>query len=142
MKKAIVPICCLCLVSLLGLGLWQGDFFEDKKSFGIEDSSVFGKIDYIQPETNKQSATSGDVIGMVKYGGSNYVQCSTNSKVYTPDKYLGEAYEFEGTYRIHLSDVAGGLYMTKEDPDVLMVELKNGEYVDYVVLIKEQNQNK
>ena len=57
---------------------------------------------------------------------------------YTPDKYLGKAYDFEGTYQTHLCDVASGLYIAKEDPDVLMVELKHGEYVDYVILIKEE----
>mgnify|MGYP006319013875 CR=1 FL=1 len=31
MKKTIIPICCFCLVALLGLGLWQGDFFESTK---------------------------------------------------------------------------------------------------------------
>ncbi len=139
MKKAIIPICCFCLVALLGLGLWHGDFFSNTKPIELEDSTIIGEKDYIEPETNSQPSNVGDVIGMVKYGGANYVQCSTSTKVYTPDKYLGDAYNFEGTYQTHLSDVAGGLYITKEDPNVLMVELKHGEYVDYVILIKEQN---
>ncbi len=139
MKKAIIPICCFCLVALLGLGLWQGDFSSNTKPIKLEDSTIIGEIDYIEPETNSQSSNLGDVIGMVKYKGANYVQCSTSTKVYTPDKYLGEAYNFEGTYQTHLSDIVGGLYMTKEDPNVLMVELNNGEYIDYVILIKEQN---
>ena len=36
-------------------------------------------------------------------------------------------------------DIVGGLYMTKEDPNVLMVEMKNSEYTDYVILIREQD---
>lgn len=139
MKKVIIPICCFCLVALLGIGLWQGDFFGNTKPIELEDSTIIGEKDYIEPETNSQSSDVGDVIGMVKYNGANYVQCSTSTTAYTPDKYLGEAYDFEGTYQIFFSDVAGGLYMTKEDPDVLMVELKRGEYTDYVILIKEQN---
>ena len=71
--------------------------------------------------------------------GENYVQCSTTTKAYTPDKYLGEASDFEGTYNTYLSEFAGGLYNVKEDPNVLLVELKNSEYTDYVILIKEQN---
>lgn len=153
MKKAIIPICCFCLVALLGLGLWQGDFFSNTPSAELKDSTVIGEKDYIEPETNSQSSGMGDVIGMVKYGGANYVQCSTTATAYTPDKYLGKAYDFEGTYQmdylseahdfegsyqIDLDDIVGGLYTAKEDPNVLMVELKNSEYTDYVILIKEQ----
>ena len=141
MKKVLIPICCFCFVALLGIGLWQGDFFSNTPSVELEDSTIIGEKDYIEPETNSQSCSAGDVIGMVKYKGANYLQCSTSTKAYTPDKYLGEAYDFEGTYQSHFSDVAGGLYMTKEDPDVLMLELKNSEYTDYVILIKEQEQN-
>ncbi len=139
MKKVIIPICCFCLVAVLGIGMWQGDFFSKTPSVELDDSTIIGEQDYIEPETNNQSGTVGDVIGMIKYNGANYMQCSTNTKLYTPDKYLGEAYDFEGTYQTHHSEVAGGLYIAKEDPDVLMVELKNGEYTDYVILIKEQN---
>ncbi len=141
MKKVIIPICCFCLVAILGIGLWQGDFFSKTPSVELDDSTIIGEQDYIEPETNNQSGTVGDVIGMVKYGGANYVQCSTTAKSYTPDKYLGEANDFEGTYQTGFDNIAGGLYMTKEDPNVLMVELKHGEYVDYVILIKEQKQS-
>lgn len=140
MKKVIIPIYCFCLVAIFGIGLWQGDFFSKTPSVELEDSAIIGEQDYIEPEINNQSNAVCDLIGMVKYGGANYVQCSTNTKAYTPDKYLGEAYDFEGTYQTDLGDIVGGLYMAKEDPNVLMVELKNSEYTDYVILIKEQNQ--
>ena len=51
---------------------------------------------------------NNDVIGAVKVNGINCVQCSTTTEIYTPDKYLGEAYDFEVTYQTYLSDVAGG----------------------------------
>ena len=141
MKKVMLPICCFCLVSLLGLGIWQGDFFEGTKPIKMENSDIVGEKDYVEPDKSNQTSNVCDVIGMVKYNGANYVQCSTSVKTYTPDEYLGEAYDFEGTYKTYLSDLAGGLYMTKEDPNVLLVELKRDEYVDYVILIKEQNQS-
>lgn len=141
MKKVILPICCFCLVAILGIGLWQGDYFSKTPSSKLEDSTVIGEVDYIEPETSSQSGNLGDRIGIVKYGGANYVQlqCSTSSKAYTPDKYLGEAEDYEGTYQNDFEDIVGGLYMTKEDPNVLMVEMKNSEYTDYVILIKEQD---
>ena len=169
MKKVIIPICCFCFVALLGLGLWQGDFLNITSQMGLGDSTSAGEKEQFEekdgsvdndeidgdfslnsegtlPSNSINSASSkgsktDDVIGMVKVNGVSYVQCSTTTKTYTPDKYLGEAYDFEGTYQTYLSDVAGGLYITKEDPNVLMVELKNSEYTDYVILIKEQEQS-
>lgn len=139
MKKVIIPICSLCLVAILGIGLWQGDFFSKTPPSQLDDSSITGEQNYIEPETSNQSSMVGDVIGMVKYGGANYVQCSTTTKAYTPDKYLGEAEDYEGTYQNDFEDIVGGLYMTREDPNVLMVEMKNSEYTDYVILIREQD---
>ncbi len=135
MKKVILPICCFCLVAILGIGLWQGDYFSKKPSVKTEDSTVIGEKDYVESNTNNQSSEDREFIGMIKYGGANYVQCSTTTKAYTPDNYLGEAHDFAGTFQ--LKDGIGGLYNVKEDPNVLMVELKNGEYTDYVILIKE-----
>ncbi len=142
MKKAIIPICCFCLAALLGLGLWQGDFLNSTPQITLDDSTVVGEQDYIEPETNIQSGGVVDVIGVVKYNGAYYVQCCSSTKVYTPNKYLGESYDFEGTYQTYCSELAGGLYTTKEDPNVLMVELKRGECVDYVILVKDLNQSK
>ena len=136
-KKVILPICCFCLVAILGIGLWQGDYFSKTPSVKTENSTVIDENNYAQPQTNNQSSEDREFIGMIKYGGANYVQCSTNTKAYTPDKHLGEAYDFEGTF--HLKDGVGGLYNVKEDPNVLMVELKDGEYTEYVILIKEQD---
>jgi len=135
MKKVILPICCFCLVAILGIGLWQGGFFSKTPSVQLEDSTVIGEQDYVEPNTNNQSSEDREFVGMIKYGGANYVQCSTTTKAYTPDNYLGEAYDFEGTFQ--LKDGIGGVYNVKEDPNILMVEVKNGEYTDYVILIKE-----
>ena len=134
----------------------EKDWVDDKDGSG-DNNDIDGDFtpngEVASPNSSNNSASSEsndttndndliDVIGMVKVDGISYVQCSTNTKLYTPDKYLGEAYDFEGTYQTHLSDVASGLYIAKEDPDVLMVELKHGEYVDYVILIKEETTDK
>ena len=135
MKKVILPICCFCLVAILGIGLWQGGFFSKTPSVKTEDSAVIDEQDYAETNKNNQSSEDREFIGMIKYGGANYVQCNTTTKAYTPDNYLGKAYDFEGTFQ--LKDGIGGVYNVKEDPNVLMVEVKNGEYTDYVFLIKE-----
>ena len=144
MKKIIVPVCCFCLVALLGIGFWQGGFFKNSTSTELTDSAIIGDKDYIPPETDSQSGNLVNAIGTVKVNGVKYVQCSTNTKVYTPDEYLGKASDFEGTYQegtfqIPMSDIAeGSIYFAKEDSNVLMVSVKNGEYVDYVIYIREE----
>ena len=147
MKKVIIPICCLCLTALLGLGLWHSDFFDNTQPNELEDSTIVSEKDYIEPDTSSQTDNLGDVIGMVKYNDAYYVQCNTTDTTnanesitpYTPGEYLGEVCDFEGTYQRYPSEVACGLYISKEDPNVLMVELNNGEEAYYVFLMKEQN---
>ena len=139
MKKVILPICCFCLVALLGIGLWQGNFFDNKKLIAPEDSTVIGDKDYVEPDTNSEATNVDDdreFIATIKYNGANYVQCSTSTKAYTPNEYLGEAFDFEGCF--HLKEGVSGVYNVKEDPNVLMVEIKNGEYTDIAFFIKEQ----
>ncbi len=144
MKKAIMPICCFCFVALLGIGFWKADIFKNSTPQKIEDSTVIGEKDYISPEVNSQSGNTDGVTGMVKVNGVKYMQCSTSTKAYTPNKYLGKTSDFEGTYQkgtfqIPLSDIAeGGLYFAKEDPKVIIVSVKNGEYVDYVIYSREE----
>ncbi len=47
MKRVITPICCFCLVALLGIGLWQGDFFNSKLPVTLDDSTIIGEKDTI-----------------------------------------------------------------------------------------------
>lgn len=46
MKRTIMPICCFCLVALLGIGLWQGNFFNSKPPITLDDSTIIGEKDY------------------------------------------------------------------------------------------------
>jgi len=67
-----------------------------------------------------------DILGMVVIDGVTYLQFGTDAAAYTPDICLGDTADYEGTYKSHLKDVAGKLYTTKEDADVLLVKLGNG----------------
>lgn len=138
MKKVILPACCFCLVAFIGISLSYSDFFGATPSGELENSSIVSEEHYTEPEIITQPDLDLDVIGLVVVDGVRYEQCLTNTKTYTPDKYLGKASDFEGTYQTYLNDgPAKGLYISKEDPNVLMVELKHDEYIDYVILIKE-----
>lgn len=47
MKRVVTPICCFCLVALLGIGLWQGGFFNSKPPITVDDSTIIGEKDWI-----------------------------------------------------------------------------------------------
>ena len=57
MKRTIMPICCFCLVALLGIGLWQGNFFNSKPPITLDDSTIIGEKDWID-ETNVEKYKS------------------------------------------------------------------------------------
>ena len=62
MRKIIIPVCSFCLVALFGIGMWSGNFFDNTKPIELNDSTIIGDKDYIEPETNNQSGGAGDVI--------------------------------------------------------------------------------
>lgn len=151
-KKVIsvaTSLCCVCLVALLGIGVWQGGMLNSQSPISLDDSTVIGEKDYINPDgfDNSQSSNgenisvSGndnstgdstnkddvcDILGMVVIDEETYLQFFTDSEAYTLDACLGDASDYEGTYRTHLNDIAAKLYTAKEDSNVLIVELGNG----------------
>lgn len=130
--SAAVCVCSLCFAMLVGFGIWQGKLIIEEtfdKGQAIPQNKTEADVgSNMEPIA---SDYSNDVIGMVKVNGIKYVQCSTVTKVYTPDEYLGYARDYEGTYQ---KDSGAELYVTKEDSDVLLVKLESG---DYLVLMKE-----
>ncbi|MBP3330330.1 MAG: hypothetical protein J6L89_05800 [Clostridia bacterium] len=79
-----------------------------------------------------------DMLGHVVIDGAVYLQRNDDAERYTRDICLGSASDYEGTYQTYFKDVAGNLYTTKEDSDILIVELVNG---GSVVLGKLKGQN-
>lgn len=43
--RTVTPICCVCLVALLGVGAWQSDIF-NKPPATLDDSIIIGEQDY------------------------------------------------------------------------------------------------
>lgn len=132
--KAVIPAFCVCLALVLGVGIWQSntpDYIGDTPS--KNDAATSAPSDNTA-DTNNETV---DMISSIKVNGVNYVQCSNVTQMYTPDTLLGDVTSFEGTYRIHIDDVPATLYTAKEDSDVLIVKLQNG---DYMFLAKEENE--
>lgn len=163
LKRTVISVCCVCLVTLLGFSIWQDNGLAEVI---LDDSVVIGEKDYISPdesdvtishdnsvETEEQTEVEEteitnnnvtniseenvtkkendicDIMGMVIIDDVTYLQFFSKEKTYTPNVCLGLVHNFEGTYKTHLTDVSGKLYTTKENEDVLIVELENGGVV-------------
>lgn len=61
MKRVIMPICCFCLVALLGLSLWQGDFFNTTPPIELDDSTHIGENDWVDDKDG--SGDNNDIDG-------------------------------------------------------------------------------
>lgn len=152
-RKTVISVatslCCVCLVALLGIGVWQRGMLNSQPPISLDDSTIIGEKDYINPDdvdnsqfpndenisvsgndnssgdsTNKDDVC--DILGMVVIDGETYLQFFTDFEAYTLDACLGDASDYEGTYRTHPNDFAAKLYTAKEDSNVLIVKLGNG----------------
>ena len=142
-------LCCFCLVALLSIGVWQGDMFKGKAPITLDDSINVGEKDYIEPDEIDKSQTSNDqnvstydseisngnstnkddpcdILGVVIIDGVTYLQFNTDIETYTIDACLGDATDYEGTYKTHPNGIEAKLYTTKEDTNILIVKLGNG----------------
>lgn len=59
--------------------------------------------------------------------GVLYLQWNLGEQAYTPGQYLGAASDYDGIYRSVWSDLAAKLYVSAEDPDVLVVVYETGD---------------
>ncbi len=135
MVGATLSVFLVCAV-LLGVGIGKSSVVGVTSSDSNETFHQKEAVtSYTQSATVSQN-TLIDVIGLVKVDGVNYVQCSTTDKIYTPDVCLGNASDFEGTYKTYFRDSADKLYTVKEDSNILLVKLENG---DFLVLAREED---
>ncbi len=154
--KTAVPACCLCAAVLAGVCL-HGTGAKSTK-IGIDDTGAKKPISALQNSTaesrknvtpkdekpDSSSATKGkklayindDMLGLVIVDGKEYIQEFTDyviGKTYTADQFIGDARDFEGTYKSGDSSIPAKLYTTKESRNVFLVKLSNG---GTVVLIR------
>lgn len=92
MKRTIMPICCFCLVALLGIGLWQGNFFNSKPPITLDDSTIIGEKDWID-DANKQNFKSVVLLS------------STNKNIQTKSIELQKEIELPLQYNIEITDI-------------------------------------
>ena len=158
--RVAIPALSMCLAVAVGVFAFKGDVFKSNVPATLEDSTVIGDKDYIEPEgmdgnwygegqetppensgnnTSNSEDTVGkgpngivgdndiaDVLGAVIVNKIQYMQYSIDDTPFTADKYLGDAREFDGTYKSHINDITAELYTVKESNNVLVVKLGNG----------------
>ena len=58
--KTVTPICCVCLVAILGFGVWQGGLFKDGSTTPIANDSIYpGLVDHYGPN---ESPTENKIV--------------------------------------------------------------------------------
>ena len=145
--RIAIPAFSVCLAVAIGIFAVKGDAFKSKPPVTLDDSTVIGEKDYIEPDelNNNSNITdtpsddtqpdimkipgendTADVLGAVIVDKIQYMQYDVDKTLFTLDEYLGDAREFEGTYNSHINDMPAELYTVKESDNVLVVKLGNG----------------
>ncbi len=140
--RAAVPICCLCAAIMAGVaihGAGVKDIVSTPQNGSSQSNQNMTQSTDSASDTDetKHAYINGDMLGLVVIDGKEYIQDFTDyviEEAYTADKLLGDAHDFEGTYKTADDTISAELYTVKESKNVLLVKLGNG---GTVVLIRE-----
>lgn len=135
-KKVIlstaVPACFLCAAVIAGVAIHiagAGGTAADFKSSPQENSgsAVSSSEVSSDSESKKFAYPDDDMLGVVYINGIEYVQSFADfviDEAFTADKLIGDAREYDGTYRD--GDMTALLYSVKESKNALILKLGNG----------------
>ena len=154
LTQTLTPICCVCLVFLLGIGFWQGGIFTATPPQTADGSVIEGEKDWYglgesEPSDNSQENTDKKAMKLV-YGGKRYLEVTNLSSLnyssyddVVVDKKIGNGEDFEGTYNAkYLNEMYGTytvdsdtvkititseVYTVEGNEDLLCVKLSNGD---------------
>lgn len=107
LTRTITPLCCMCLVALLGFGAWRGGMFEYQPMQTAEDAVVPGTKDWYGPDEEEPFVNQNDNSSQNDNTSVNNDNFSVDSDSTT--KYLFDINEITGTVN------AAPLY---RDPDL------------------------
>ncbi len=119
--RSLTPICCVCLIVLLGVGTWKSGIFTQEiptsQPESVADGAESGNSQSTDTvsgdnsskqqnsssennDTSNSQAGTFDLCGVVYYNGRYYVQKDSVRKecVVVRDKKIGTGNDFEGTY--------------------------------------------
>ena len=127
-----VPACFLCAAVIAGVAIHiagAGGTAADFKSSPQENSgsAVASSEISSDSESKKFAYLDDDMLGVVYINGIEYVQSFADfviDEAFTADKLIGDAREYDGTYRD--GDMTALLYSVKESKNALILKLGNG----------------
>ena len=127
-----VPACFLCAAVIAGIAIHiagTGGTAAAFKSSPQENSgsAVSSSEVSSDSESKKIAYLDDDMLGVVYINGIEYVQSFADfviDEAFTADKLIGDAREYDGTYRD--GDMTALLYSVKESKNTLILKLGNG----------------
>lgn len=127
-----VPACFLCAAVIAGISIHiagTGGTAAAFKSSPQENSgsAVSSSEVSSDSESKKFAYLDDDMLGVVYINGIEYVQSFADfviDEAFTADKLIGDAREYDGTYRD--GDMTALLYSVKESKNALILKLGNG----------------
>lgn len=127
-----VPACFLCAAVIAGISIHiagTGGTAAAFKSSPQENSgsAVSSSEVSSDSESKKFAYPDDDMLGVVYINGIEYVQSFADfviDEAFTADKLIGDAREYDGTYRD--GDMTALLYSVKESKNALILKLGNG----------------
>lgn len=138
--RTAVPACCLCAAVIAGVAIHGAGA---KGAVSVPQSSLPESRENISESSENSSGSDGkkfayadDMCGVVIVDGKVYIQDFTDyaiDETFTTDKFIGDAHDFEGTYKKTGDNISAEIYSVKESKNVLLVKLGNG---GTVVLIR------
>ena len=139
--KTAVPACCLCAAVIAGVAIHGAGA---KGTVSVPQSSLLESHESITQNSDSSSGGEGkklayvneDMLGLVIIDGKEYIQDFTDyaiDETFTTDKFIGDARDYEGTYKKTDGNISAEIYTVKESKNVLLVKLGNG---GTVVLIR------
>lgn len=109
LNRVIIPVCSACFVALMGIGLWQADFWRNKPPIDLEDSTVIGEKDWVDDKGAKgeNSQIDGDYSpnGEAQSNDSNTSAISQNSET-TDNSQIDDDYTSNGAVSSNTSTVS------------------------------------
>ncbi len=111
-KRVVIPVCCFCIISLIGVGLWQGDFLKTKPPVSLDDSTIIGEKDWIDEIESEDTAWEEDLSS--EYTVSNIVIQSNKAQE--------SKFDVEMTVNVSTVDKNGNANMYKTEKLPLSAE--------------------
>lgn len=139
--RAAFPACCLCAAVIAGVAIHgageNGTVPTPQSSSPDSRENISESSENSSGSDGKKFAYADDRCGVVIVDGKEYIQDFTDyaiDETFTADKSIGDARDFEGTYKMMDGIISAEIYTVKESKNVLLVKLSNG---GTVVLIRD-----